>query len=147
MIEIEPATVSMVRSTDEGDLIAIDDDVQGVAAALREIDAGLRVAFDRVQEYFVIRREYMLPDGSVNEDLVTTAMELDQRIVHRMKKIADEGYDYGAELDRLEASAAAAQEAARYEETGEAAERLASALSKDLGLGGSRAFIGGGKDE
>lgn len=143
MIEIEPATVAQVRATDEGDLVVIDDDVQGVAAGLRRIDPGLRLAYDRTQGYFVVRHVHAGPDGSVEESLVTTAMECDQRLVGRVSKIADDGYDFGAELDRLETSAAAAQESERREHVGEAGERLAHALRKDLGLGGGRAFIGG----
>lgn len=138
--EIQPVNAMQVFQTDRGHLVAIDDDVQSVARELRAIDEGLKVWFDPDQDHFVIFHERTLGDGSVEEHLVTTAQELDQRIVERIRQISSRDYDYVAELERIDLAADRAAEHALSERIGPHLERLAHGLRKDLGLK-ARAFV------
>jgi hypothetical protein len=142
VIDIQPATMQQVTRTDKGRLIAMGDDVQGVAKALHEIDQYLTLSYDPDQEYFIVRRDVPQEDGSVDEQLVLTARELDHRIVARVKEIGSEDYDYVGELDRLDAEADRRKDKAHSEKMGDAGERLRHALRQDLGYT-DRAFIGG----
>lgn len=149
-IEISPASVAQVHRTRVGGNIQIDDDVQGIAKELHEIDASLCLEFDPDEDLYIVYQAVAEPDGSTSEKLVTTWPldrngPLDKRLVHRIRQIASEGYDYVAELDRIDAEAKAREEYEFAERMGPAAEKLAWALLKDLGEGQSRAFISGGR--
>lgn len=141
-IEIEAASLSQVRATVEDGLVLIDDDVQNVVRDLQEIDPGFRVHFDRDQEYFVVRHLHLSRSGEPEESLVTTARQLDQRIVERVRQISADGYDYGAELDRLDREADARNEAEFTERVAPIGEQLHHALRRDMHLDKDRAFIG-----
>lgn len=141
-IEITPATLAQVHRTRNGHQIAIDDDVQGVARDLLAIDPSLRLHYDPHGEYYVVKQLVTERDGTVTEKLVTTALELDQRIVHRVRQIAHPSYDYAAELDRVDAAADRERDRRQAELVGPMAERLAHALRKDLGAT-NRAFMPG----
>lgn len=133
-VEITPASLGQVTSTDKGRLVAITDDVGGVAQQLLELDEHLRLAYDPDQAYFVVSRHLPQEDGSVEEQLVTTAQELDGRLVHRIREIGSEDYDYGAELDRIDAVAAKRHDHEQSEKLGPHAEKLSHAIRKDLGI-------------
>lgn len=141
-IDIEPASIAAVKRTDKGKLVAIDDDVVGVARDLKAIDAALKLSYDPDQDYYVVYEVRVLGDGSVEEHLVTTARECDQRIVWRVKEISRPGYDYAAELEKVEAAAKKARDDTFREELAPRAERLRHALRKDLGLDHDRIFVG-----
>lgn len=144
--EISPASLAQVQATDRGKMVAIDDDVQNVAADLQAIDPGLKLFFNPSDEggYFSIELHRELPNGSTQEELVTTAQELDQRLVERVRQIDSAGYSYADELDRADAAALRAHESHMHEKIGVAGEKLRHALKKDLGLGGNQAYISRG---
>jgi hypothetical protein len=80
---------------------------------------------------------------------VLTAQELDQRIPERLRRLRSPDYDYGAEVDRLDAQAE--RDEAHYfaEEVGERGERLFHAMRKDLEVK-SRVYLpagGSGADD
>lgn len=145
-IEISPASVAQVHRTRVGRNVLIDDDVQGIARDLREIDKSLKLEFDPGQEMYVVYQVVCEPDGSVSDKLVTTwdierNGPLDKRLVHRIRQIAAAGYDYAAELDRVDAEAEKAAEYAFAEEFGPVADQLAWALLKDLGENKGRVVV------
>jgi hypothetical protein len=84
-IEVRPASLSMVQSTVEGDRVRVDEDVQNVARDLREIDAGLKLEYDTVQRFYAVKWEHLNGRGELVEKLVLTALELDARIVGRVR--------------------------------------------------------------
>jgi hypothetical protein len=128
-IEIEPGSVAQVKRALSGRLVFVPDDVCNVVRDLQRIDRRFRVqAAEDLSLYIVFLEE---SDGS--QQLVTNARHLDQRLVKRIQEIADERYDFVAELDRVEAAADRAFEARQREQIGDLGERLAHALRKDLG--------------
>lgn len=148
-IEISPTNVAQIHRTRVGKNVLIDDDVQGIARDLREIDESLKLEFDPYEELYIVFQDVEEPDGSRTEHLVTTwSIELngplDKRLVHRMRQIAAEGYDYAAELERVDREAQAAADK-RFEEQFEpVADKLGWALLKDLGEQ-PRIFVPGGR--
>lgn len=147
-IEIQPANVAQVHRTSVGKNILIDDDVQGIARDLATIDPSLKLEFDPHEELYIVYQARLLGDGSVEDTLVTTwSVErngpLDKRLSKRVAQIASEGYDYAAELDRIDREAQAAEDHAFTERFGPMAERLADALLKDLGEDKGRIFVPG----
>jgi hypothetical protein len=142
-VEISPARLAQVQTARGGQFVEITDDVQNVAADLAAIDPGLRLRYSEAGGYFVVYHVQELPDGKRREHLVTTAQELDQRLVQRIRAIdARTGYDYARELDRLEREAEQQRDREFSERTGPIAERLAHAVRHDLGVQ-SRIFVPG----
>lgn len=136
-VDIEPASIAQIRKSLKGELILIDDDVQGIAAALREVNDDFRLHYDPYQDIWVVMQ---LHDGQ--EKLVTTHTgDLDHRLVQRVRQVAARGYDYAAELERSEREAERKRDRDRRESIGPIGERLAHAMAKDLGYDGNRAFI------
>lgn len=131
-VEIRPGTVAQVMATKAGKKVMVTDDVQGVANALLEVSDELRLVYDTEQALWIVEQHTPMPDGSIRESLVTTALDLDHRIVAVCREVCSPGYDLAAEIDKSEAKAQADQEHARREAVGEHAERLAHALKKDL---------------
>ena len=141
-MDISPGTVTEVKRALEGDLVEISPDVQEIATRLQEIDPALRLRFSEAQGVFVVFEVQQLPDGSSKEHLVTTARELDQRLINRILELSDPNYDFAGEIERLEQQAERDSDHAFDERTGESAERLAHAVRKDLGLK-QRIFVPG----
>ena len=140
-----PADLEQVVRGQNGRLIPVDDDVQNVANGLRDIDSHFRLRFSERGQYFVV---YWQPDGAGPGDgyLVTTAKELDQRIVKRVEQIHyrvlnDPTYNVAAEADRLEAEAKEHAEYERQQEMAEKHEKLHHAMRKDLGYDKGRIWI------
>lgn len=129
-MEIQPASLAQVRKGRDGRNILITDDVSSVARDLHEIDPKLRVRFSEGGGHYAVYFQY--PDG--REELVLTAQKLDQRIVKRFREIADESYDFGAEVERIDRQAERDQDARFSEQVAERGERLAHALRQDLGV-------------
>lgn len=127
-MEIPAASISQVMRLRDGRMAAIDDDVCGVVKQLQEINPALRVRFSEAAELFVV---YQILDNG-EEHLVTTTPELDGRLVKRIAEIAAPGYDYGAELDRLDKAAKKRQQDEWDEQTQEALEKLSWAIRHDL---------------
>lgn len=133
-IEIEPATLGQVKRSSRGQLVEITQDVTNVAQQLRDIDPDLKLLFDEVQHFYIVRHDVARPDGSVDENLVLTSKQLGAHIVERVRQIASAGYDYVRELERMEDQARRNREHAERERRGPILEELAHALRKDLGL-------------
>lgn len=130
MTDIQPASISQVIQGRGGRLIFVDDDVAGYARALKDIDASLRLAFNEAGEYYVVYQ--VLADGS--EHLVTTATELDGRLVRRLRQVCSESYNTGRELDLLHDATDRHHDEQFTERVGEAGERLAHAIRHDLSI-------------
>jgi hypothetical protein len=121
----------------DGRLIQIEADVGNVAADLREIDPGLRLRYSELGEYFVVYHFTDLGNGETKEQLVLTAQECDARIVHRVKEIdaqSRSGYDFTAELERVDREREKRIAERFRERIGEASQRLRHAIRKDLGI-------------
>lgn len=122
----------------------IDDDVQGVANGLDQIDHHLRLRFSEAGGYFVV---YWKPDEWDEGDgyAIFTAQDLDQRIVHHMREVhhrcQQPGYSLADELERAEAAKKAQADHEFTESQGESYERMAFAMREDLGYNKSKAFI------
>lgn len=127
-MDIQPASLAQVRAGRDGRRVTIVDDVGGVAADLQRIDPSLRLRWNELGEYFVV---YQVMDNG-DEKLVLTALELDPRIVERVEQIASPLYDYGAEVERLDAQAERDSEHRFHERVGPLGEIAAHALRKDL---------------
>lgn len=133
-MEVQPATLAQVKRLRDGRMIAVDDDVGGVAKDLRAIGRSLRLRYSESAEVFVVYEVHENNDGSVDEHLVTTAQECDQRLVARVRQIADEDYDYAGELDAIQKQKDRDQASHFHDQVGEIGERLAHAIRKDLSL-------------
>jgi hypothetical protein len=147
-VDIQPGTVQQVhRALASGKMIAVDRGPHDVATKLREISDELSLHFDPYQDLWVVVQRRHKPDGSVEEGLVTSATVCDERLVARVREVASPGYDLAAEIERSERDAEKAHEDQRREVLGDASEKLAFALSRDLGrheigrTAKSRAFI------
>lgn len=128
-MRIQAASLTQIARARNGRMVVIDDDAGAVAAQLREIDPALRLSVSDVTGHYVVSQ--MLDDGT--EHLVLTALELDGRIVRRVREIAHPSYDYAADLEAVEAEAEREQDHKRRERVGEIGERLAHAIRKDTG--------------
>lgn len=140
-IEIKPASLAQVAQTRSGHTLLIDNDVQGVANALHEIHPDLRLEFDPHADYYCVIQTIHEPDGSTSDHLVTTAQDLDHRIVHRVRQVASSAYDYVAELEATDEQAKRNAEHVHSEKMGDLGEKLAHALCKDLGINNHRAVV------
>lgn len=136
-MEIKPASLTQLSRGREGQMIEIDDDVQGVANALNEIDSHICLRFSEAGGYFVA---YWKPEGGEDGDgyLITTAQELDHRLVKKVERIYHEcsqpGYSYAAALDKAEEAAKAERDYEEAEKLGPVLEQLSHAMRKDLGF-------------
>lgn len=122
----------------------IDQDVQGVANGLSEIDHHLRLRYSEAGEYYVV---YFKPDEWDDGEgyAVFTTQELDQRVVHHMQEVwwkcQQPGYSFADELDKQDKEKKSAQDKKWEEEQGEVMEKMAYALRHDLGLTSARAYV------
>lgn len=128
-MRVEPTSLATFARTRGGKKLLVDDDVNGVARDLAAISDRLELHFNERGEFFVVVQR--LDDGT--EHMVFTAQECDQRIVNRVREITAPGYDFAAEVERLDVAAEARREHEFNEKMGEAHERLAHAIRKDTG--------------
>lgn len=152
-IEIEPARIDRVHQAMDGTLVYVDEDVGGVAAALKRLDPCLRLVCNPdVEECWIVYRLHrdgrpIAPDdfgAGRREELVGTYRELDHRIVKRLEYIDPQGrggYDFVKEVERKRVQQEKDRRHEFSEQVGEAAERTAHALRKDLGLGTYRGRV------
>jgi hypothetical protein len=138
-MEIQPASMAQVVTGRGGRRIPVDDDVGNIARRIKEIDNSLSLQFNERGEFFVVVQTVDTPTGP-EEKLVLTAQELDERVLHRVKHITHQSYDYVAEMDQMDAQAKRDEDHAFHEKTGEAGEVAAHALRKDLGAT-NKAFV------
>jgi hypothetical protein len=143
-MEIKPASLAMFTKARNGRLIPVMDDVQGVANALNQIDHHLRLRYSEIGEYWVV---YWLPDEGEEGDgyLITTAQELDHRLVHHVgevyKRCQEPDYSLGEELDRLDAEDKKRKDHEFTECHGEMYEQMAYAMRHDLGYDKNRIYV------
>ncbi len=128
-MEIAPASLAQIVKGRDGRYIEIEDDVQSVAGELRELDPSLHLRYSESGRYFVVYQK--LEDGS--EQLVTTAKQLDKRLVKKVRRLVHASYDLAEELERGDAEADREAERRFSEDLGPAAERLRHAVRKDIG--------------
>lgn len=133
-MEITPASLTQVFKGRGGRFITVDGEV---ARQLQAIDPELHLRYSHGGDYFVV---YRVDGGTGVEELVLTAQQCDLRIVNRVRTIAQPTYDYGAELDRIDAERNKQIDYEKAQEVGEIGERLAHAIRKDIGAT-NRAFI------
>lgn len=145
-MEIRPASLAQIAKARNGQMVEIDDDVQGVANALGEIDSHLRLRFSEAGGYYVV---YWKPEEWEEGDgyLITTAQDLDHRLAHHMRQVVHRcqqpGYSLAGELDEADAKAKADADQTFVEENGELVERMAHAMREDRGYNKTRIFVPG----
>lgn len=157
---VEAATVDQIRQTDDGGWIVIPAEAGTVAGDIRKLDAGLKVRFSKTSKHWAIFHEHH-PDcphngtaGPGSTYLVMTAQAhqgiggiwtgLDQRVVKRLEQInpfGRAGYDYAAELEKSHHDAQKRQKHEFAERVGEAAERAAHSIRRELSLGSYKGRI------
>lgn len=128
-MELEAASLSQIRMGKNGRVVEIDNDVLGIAKQLLEIHPSLRLRYSEAGEYFVV---YQILEGG-KQHMVTTALELDGRLLDRVREVASEGYDFLSEIERREAKVQADHDHRIREQIGEGGERLAHAIRADMG--------------
>jgi hypothetical protein len=133
-VDVRPGTMSQVhKALHSGRMVAVDHGPHDVATRLREISDELHLHYDPYEAVWIVMQARHMPDGSVKEHLVTTALECDGRLVERVRQITDSSYNLADELDAAEAKADRAHEQRQSEAFGDASEKLAFALQQDLG--------------
>lgn len=148
VIDLEPprATVQAGRLalTDKMELVPVENDVYHVVDRLRRIDPNLHLSYHKTEKVFVLEWRGLSDQGEMVEDFVGAYTELDPRIVHLIEKLAAREnrnrYVLSRELEALEAQKEREALHAHEERMGPAAEQLAHALRKDLGVN-SRAYM------
>lgn len=151
LVEPPRASLGQLQLTNRLQMVRIDNDVLGVAESLRRIDPGLMLMHDgnvKTEQGNGVYVIYWkgLRDGQLVEEIVTTAVELDQRITNLIRKLDAQGrgrVDLNAELARLEREKDAENARRHHETFGPLAEQLRFALRKDLGATGSQVFMSG----
>jgi hypothetical protein len=133
-VEIKPGNVrSGHTALASGKLVAVDDDVQGVANDLAAIDPGLKLFYEPGEDVWIVKHVRQMPDGSEQEHLVSTFQQCDQRIVPGSGRSASPATTTSASStgSRPRRSGQATHEFS--EKIGPHAEKLAWAFRQDLG--------------
>lgn len=125
-MQLQPASITQVRQGKKR-RITVEADVGSVVAQIKEIDPRLGVIWDDDGEFFAVVEQ----DGP-KQRVVLTALELDHRVLNRLKEIASADYDYVAEMEKIDAVADKEKDHRFSQEVGEVAEQMAHALRKDL---------------
>jgi hypothetical protein len=134
-VDIPSVPISTVKRTLRNKLVAITDDVQGIAAALAAIDPSLHLHYDPHEAVYVVSQHR---DGE--ERFVGAYPELDGRVLARVREITSERYSLADELEKSERAADKRHADAQRERLGDAGERLGHALRKDFDVK-DRVFI------
>lgn len=126
-MDIPAATIDQVRLGRDGRKVTITDDVGNIAAKLKAISPKLGLQWNERGEFFAVVEH----DGP-RERLVTTALELDDRLVKRIELLASPTHDYGKELERIDLQVDRDHDHRFAERSGEISERLAFHVRKDV---------------
>lgn len=147
-MEIQPASLPKIETGRGGRVVFIDDDALDIAKELAKIDlpedyGSLRLGWNEFGEYFVVVQ--VMPSGE--EQLVTVwdpelNGQVDYRLIERVKKVIHPSYDIAKELEKIDKAAEKAADRKFQEQVGDYAERLASAVRKDIGAT-NRIFVPG----
>jgi hypothetical protein len=131
LMELSPASLDQLRQSSSGRWMLVDKDVGSVAQQIAEIAADRAISLSlRVSEVTGIFKVVQIIGDT--EQLVTSATECDQRLVDSVRKATSPQYDLNAELEQIEREKDSAHEARRQNQLGDAAERLAHAVRRDL---------------
>jgi len=126
-MEIQPATLDQIVKGRNGKRHLIANDVGNIAKQLKEIDPSFELHYNEKTSYFVVLQKI----GN-KEHMVTTAQELDGRIIQRIKEIVNPNYNYEEESIKVQKAVEKESEHRRKEQVGEIGERLAHAMRTDL---------------
>ena len=125
-MDLQPASIAQVRQGKHR-RINVTADVGSVVKQIQEIDPRLGVIWDEDGEFFAVVEQ----DGP-KQRIVLTALELDHRVLQRIRELASPDYDYVAEMDAMDKQADKEKEHKFMQEVGENAEVMAHALRTDL---------------
>ena len=125
-MDLQPASIAQVRQGKHR-RVTVTADVGSVVKQIQEIDPRLGVIWDEDGEFFAVVEQ----DGP-KQRIVLTALELDHRVLQRIRELASPDYDYVAEMDRMDAVADKEKDHKFMQEVGENAEVMAHALRSDL---------------
>ena len=125
-MDLQPASIAQVRQGKHR-RVTVTADVGSVVKQIQEIDPRLGVIWDEDGEFFAVVEQ----DGP-KQRIVLTALELDHRVLERIRELASPDYDYVAEIDRMDAVADKEKDHRFMQEVGENAEVMAHALRTDL---------------
>lgn len=128
-MQIQPASIEQITKGRNGMRVRISSDVGNIAKDLANIDPDLELHANETGGYYEVRCKHPVSGKSY---LVTTALDLDQRIVDSIRKMRDPQYDFIKESDQIEKAAKKELEHQRKEKVGEAGEKLAHSMRKDL---------------
>lgn len=128
-MEIKAATLDQIIKGRNGKRVVITNDVGDIARQIKEISPDLELHYNETASYFVVIQKH-----DNGEHLVTTAQELDARIVERVKQITNPQYNFDIEAAKIEKQKEAEAEHKRKEHIGEVGERLAHGFRKDLNI-------------
>jgi hypothetical protein len=126
-MEIKPATLDQIVKGRDGKRHVITNDVGNIAQQLKDIDSTFELHFNEKTEYFVVLQKI----GN-EEHMVTTAQELDVRILDRIREVINPNYNYEQESIKIQKESEKEAEHKRKEQVGEIGERLAHAMRTDL---------------
>lgn len=126
-MDITPASIDQVQSSQDGRTHVVTADVGGVAQQLRELDRSLVLRYhEHTDHYSVVQ---MTGDPNQPEHLVTTCQPVqggvDPRLVDRIRQVMHADYDVVSELQRNNDQVKADAVAEREERRGAAVERAA----------------------
>jgi hypothetical protein len=135
-VDITPASLDQVIRGRGGELLIIENDVNGVARDIGLIHPDLFLRYNMQGDYFVVLQN--MGDG-VRPHVVTTAQECDQRLVRKVQAIVqghlNGTYDYGTEVERHHDERDRVNNAEFTEKMGEVSEKLAWAIRTDIRKG------------
>lgn len=136
-MQVQPVSIDQVMVARNGKRIPITSDVGDVAKDLKSIDKNFELHAKEYYEngkqkfYFEIR---CFNPKHGKSYLVSTATELDQRIVDGIRQVTRPGYDVIAEQEKIEKEAKKQKDYETKQRIGEAGEQLAYAMRKDKGI-------------
>lgn len=133
MIDITPASLDQVVRGRGGNLVVIENDVNGVAKDIENIHPDLFLRYNEQGGYFVVLQN--MGEGR-RPHVVTTSQTCDQRLARKVQGIVhghvNGTYDYGAEVERHHDERDRINNAQFSENVGEVSEKLAWAIREDI---------------
>jgi methylthioribose-1-phosphate isomerase len=126
-VEIQAASLAQVQRARNGRLVLVDDDVCGVVQQIQQINSTLRVRWSEISEHFAVYQ--VMTNGE--EKLVTTALELDARLVERIRRVTHPDYNAAVEADFLDAERIRQADYEHSQKVGELGEQLLHAIRRD----------------
>ena len=128
-MEIKHASIAQVLAGRNGRQIAVENDVGEIARQIKEIDPSLSLHFNEFGEYYVVVETLQ----SGKESRVTTVPHdgLDSRLLEELRRIS-KVKDFAAEIEEMDRRADREKDYRFEQKIGEAGERMAHAIRKDV---------------